>query len=135
MEANWHGRRAVTKAGERLMERRRAFFTFDEQSYRDHGYCLYYFAPLDRAPGPMTQRHVEAIIDIASDGTLAGVELIDNMPPLVAPTSSDRNPRSPVPAPFMGEQAEAKREAAMQELASQAQELNMGYDSPFMGEK
>ncbi len=35
------------------------------------------------APGPyLTQRHVKAIVDIASDGTLAGVELIDSMPPL-----------------------------------------------------
>lgn len=50
----------------------------------------YYFAPLQAAPPPyLRQRHVEAIIDIASDGTLAGVELIDNMPP------------PPLPAPPM----------------------------------
>jgi hypothetical protein len=42
----------------------------------------YYFAPMQAALPPyLTQRHVDAIIDIASDGTLAGVELIDNMPP------------------------------------------------------
>lgn len=43
---------------------------------------LYYFAPADRAPGPyLKQIHVNAIIDVGSDGTLAGVELIDGMPP------------------------------------------------------
>lgn len=43
---------------------------------------LYYFAPTERAQGPyLTQRHVEAIIDIDASGNLAGVELIDNMPP------------------------------------------------------
>lgn len=42
----------------------------------------YYFAPMQASPPPyLKQRHVNAIIDIASDGTLAGVELIDNMPP------------------------------------------------------
>ena len=34
-----------------------------------------------RKPPYRIQRHVEAILDIADDGTLAGVELIDNMPP------------------------------------------------------
>src|SRR5690606_10526444 len=43
---------------------------------------LYYFAPEHRTPGPYAvQREVSAIIDIAHDGTLAGVELIDDMPP------------------------------------------------------
>ncbi len=65
------------------MEKREAFWTHDdhaaEVSKVGH---LYYFAPTDRAPGPyLTQRHVSAIIDIAADGTLAGVELIDDMPP------------------------------------------------------
>jgi hypothetical protein len=42
----------------------------------------FYFALADRAPPPYrTQRHVQAILDIADDGALAGVELIDNMPP------------------------------------------------------
>ena len=42
----------------------------------------YYFAPADRAPGPYKQRRrVKAVIDIADDGTLAGIELIDDMPP------------------------------------------------------
>lgn len=38
-------------------------------------------------PAYKTQRHVTAIIDIAADGTLAGVELIDDMPP---PPAADR---------------------------------------------
>ena len=43
---------------------------------------LYYFKLYDRMPGPYkTQLHRKAIIDVASDGTLAGVELIDDMPP------------------------------------------------------
>lgn len=63
------------------MEKRPAYFTFDEEAERRIGARLYYFAPVDRSPGPYrTQRHVQAIIDIADDGTLAGVELIDEMP-------------------------------------------------------
>lgn len=64
------------------MERRPAYWTFDEEAEREHGMRLYYFAPEGRsAPPYKTQLHVEAIIDIAADGTLAGVELIGNMPP------------------------------------------------------
>jgi hypothetical protein len=63
------------------MEKRAAYFTFDDQAAETVG-NLYYFAPLDRSPGPYrTQIHVTAIVDIAADGTLAGVELIDGMPP------------------------------------------------------
>jgi hypothetical protein len=59
---------------------RKAIFTYEDDP--DVG-RLYYFAPQTRAPGPyLEQRHVRAIIDIASDGTLAGIELIDDMPPL-----------------------------------------------------
>lgn len=43
---------------------------------------LYYFAPENRPAGPYTQRQVNAIVDVAADGTLAGVELIDRMPSL-----------------------------------------------------
>jgi hypothetical protein len=47
----------------------------------DYGY-LYYVALDGRRPPPfLTQRHVQAILDIADDGTLAGIELIDDMPP------------------------------------------------------
>lgn len=43
---------------------------------------LYYIKLCDRSPGPYkTQLHRKAIIDVADDGTLAGVELIDDMPP------------------------------------------------------
>lgn len=66
------------------LEHRKAYFTFDEEAHREFGECLWYFGMTTRTPGPLTQRHVEAIIDIAPDGTLAGVELIDNMPPLVS---------------------------------------------------
>lgn len=42
---------------------------------------LWYFAPANRVSPPYkNQRHVDAILDIAADGTLAGVELIDDMP-------------------------------------------------------
>ena len=65
------------------MKERPAYWTFDERAYAEFGYRLYYFAPTNRARPPYrTQLHVEAIIDIADDGTLAGVELIDDrMPP------------------------------------------------------
>jgi hypothetical protein len=58
-----------------------AYWTHEECDAAGH---LYYFGIAEgvRTRGPYTnQRHVDAIIDIASDGTLAGVELIDNMPP------------------------------------------------------
>jgi hypothetical protein len=43
----------------------------------------YYFAPRHRiAPPYLRQIHVTAVLDIASDGTLAGVELVrGNLPP------------------------------------------------------
>lgn len=63
------------------MEKRAAWWTCDDGAPSDDGH-LYYFAPENRAKGPYrVQRRVEAIIDIAEDGTLAGVELIDHMPP------------------------------------------------------
>lgn len=47
-----------------------------------HGHA-YYFAPTPPAPPPyLKQVHVDAIVDLAADGTLAGVELIiDDIPP------------------------------------------------------
>lgn len=57
----------------------KATFTYEHSEAGN----LYYFAPQTRAPGPFReQRYVNAIVDIASDGTFAGVELIDDMPPL-----------------------------------------------------
>lgn len=62
------------------MEKWPASFTYDP----DHR--LYYFAPDCRAKAPYRKQiEVRAIIDIADDGTLAGVELIDNMPEMYAP--------------------------------------------------
>jgi hypothetical protein len=49
-----------------------AYFTYDPT----HG-GAYYFAPKNRRDPPYrTQRVVSAILDIASDGSLAGVELV-----------------------------------------------------------
>ncbi len=48
----------------------------------EHVGHLYYVRLKVRHPPPYTtQRRVEAILDIADDGTLAGIELIDEMPP------------------------------------------------------
>ena len=59
---------------------RKAVFTYSDDPVGGH---LYYFGPQTTTPGPYReQRHVKAIVDIASDGSFAGVELIDNMPPL-----------------------------------------------------
>ncbi len=74
-----HGSDKGTEMTDKL-EMRKAVFTYDNTD----GMALYYFAPQTRTPGKLTQRRVEAIIDICEDGTLAGVELIDNMPPLDA---------------------------------------------------
>lgn len=63
------------------MERRPAFWTHD-QIHGDGGH-LYYFGLTERADPPYKRQViVSAILDIAEDGTLAGVELIDpKMPP------------------------------------------------------
>jgi hypothetical protein len=93
---------AATKAnGGRL-----AFWTHDDAA-RVSGH-LYYFALADRAPPPYRQqKHVQAILDIAEDGTLAGVELIDDMPPppsfpaitpaRLAPASGDGHESTRIP--------------------------------------
>jgi hypothetical protein len=66
----------------RPMPPRPAFWTHDDVTAKCIGEHLYYFAPTNRRPPPYkTQRRVVGIIDIADDGTLAGVELIDEMPP------------------------------------------------------
>lgn len=64
------------------MIERPAIFTYDPES------GAYYFMPNERtAPPYLKQIHVTAIIDVASDGTLAGIELIDERvpPPLKTP--------------------------------------------------
>ena len=49
-----------------------AYWTYDGECH------AYYFAPTNRRPPPyLHQEHVSAIIDVANDGTLAGVEIID----------------------------------------------------------
>lgn len=65
------------------MKQHPAYWTFDERAFQEHGLRLYYFAPMHRSNPPYRERRrVEAIIDIADDGTLAGIELIDgDMPP------------------------------------------------------
>lgn len=67
------------------LERRPAYWTYEDHPIAGRAY---YFAPSERTPGPYrTQKRVTAILDIADDGTLAGVELVmDQLPP--APTAS-----------------------------------------------
>lgn len=62
------------------LAKKEAFFTCDETEIAGP---LYYFAPIARRPPPYReQRHVRAILDIADDGTLAGVELVmGDLPP------------------------------------------------------
>lgn len=59
------------------LERRPAYWTY----YADGP--AYYFAPTDRRPRPYRKQvRVTAILDIADDGTLAGVELVlGDLPP------------------------------------------------------
>lgn len=72
------------------MQKLSAYWTYDAEAH------TYYFAPNSRTPPPYhEQRRVEAILDIASDGTLAGIELVEGalpMPPLadgVSPNSKE----------------------------------------------
>ncbi len=60
-----------------MSEHRSAYWTYDEKA------GAYYFAPIERvAPPYRKQIEVAAILDIAADGTLAGVELVmGNLPP------------------------------------------------------
>lgn len=63
------------------LEKKPAYFTHD-RVHEDGGH-LYYFAPTNRAAPPYKrQMEVTAILDIAADGTLAGVELVfGDLPP------------------------------------------------------
>ncbi len=60
------------------LEKRSAYWTYDEYGHRS-----YYFAPTNRVDPPYRKQVVvDAILDIASDGTLAGVELVmGDLPP------------------------------------------------------
>ncbi len=70
----------------------------------EHG-PLYYFAPSNRAKPPyLKQVEVKAILDIAQDGTLAGVELVwgpvhgnlmDPLPPPPAWTATEQGNVTP----------------------------------------
>ena len=57
-----------------------AYWTHQKTPFKDNAH-LYYFGLPNRREPPYRTRRVSAIIDIADDGTLAGVELIDDMPP------------------------------------------------------
>lgn len=63
--------------------RKSAYWTYDPEAH------AYYFAPNARTSPPYKeQRHVTAILDVASDGTLAGVELVmGDLPPPPAASS------------------------------------------------
>lgn len=64
------------------MTKHPAYWTFDEVALK-HGFRLYYFAPVDRRPPPYRKQiRVTAIVDIADDGSLAGIELIADAMPL-----------------------------------------------------
>ncbi len=59
-----------------MLERRSAYWTYDPEAE------AYYFGLTDRRKPPyLKQIHVEAILDVADDGTLAGVEIIDPRAP------------------------------------------------------
>jgi hypothetical protein len=62
------------------LEHKPAYWTYEEHESTGP---LYYFAPLNASPPPYRKQiHVTAIIDVADDGTLAGVELVmGDLPP------------------------------------------------------
>lgn len=61
------------------LQHRTAYYTYSDEG----GYRAYYFAPSNRTVPPyLKQVEVTAILDIASDGTLAGVKLVmGDLPP------------------------------------------------------
>ncbi len=55
-----------------MLEKRPAYYTYDPEA------GAYYLGLGDRCDPPyLKQVHVEAILDVADDGTPAGVEIID----------------------------------------------------------
>ena len=63
-----------------IMKKHHSYWTYSDCDGLAH---VYYFSLLNAvAPPYLEQRRVEAILDIASDGTLAGVELVfGDLPP------------------------------------------------------
>lgn len=74
------------------LEQRPAYWTYDARAFAEIGEHLYYFGPIDRTKPPYRQVHVTAVVDVASDGTLAGIELA------VGPLPLPPLPVSPTPA-------------------------------------
>lgn len=104
------------------MWKRLAYWTYDDNAARHLGH-LYYFAPLSRAKGPyLTQRHVKAIIDIADDGTLAGVELVEGMP---EPPEMEGDPSITMPRELTDEQADAAMHATAVHLDIKGSQLTV----------
>lgn len=67
-----------------MTEKHSAYWTYDPQG------PAYYFAPTNRAAPPyLRQIEVKAILDIAADGTLAGVELVFGKLPPPPPTHTE----------------------------------------------
>lgn len=84
----------------------RAQWTYDPEA------VAYYFAPLQASAPPYNTREVKAILDIASDGTLAGIELVEMgtplpPPPLAMPPAAQ--PVDPHLAAFLRTQAKVER--------------------------
>ncbi len=105
----------------KTLVRRRATWTYDEEAH------AYYFAIEGRTPSPyLNQREVTAIIDIAGDGTFAGIELA--MGDYPAPPASALAPSPPAPA-GVREEAQAvadKLDAAYKEWESDTDALLWG---------
>lgn len=77
-----------------MLEKRPAYWTHDPEA------GAYYFGLSERTKPPyLKQVRVTAILDVASDGTLAGVDLcLDPLPPPPGSSSTPDTP-SPTPAP------------------------------------
>lgn len=68
------------------MKKARAWYTYQDRPRS------YYFAPEHRTSAPYKRQvEVQAILDIAHDGTLAGVELVwGDLPPAPLPAPDER---------------------------------------------
>lgn len=98
-----------TVSGPNKLPHRPAYWTSNEDGGDYHR--AYYFAPTDARPPPyLEQREVAAIIDVAADGTLAGVELIfDDLPPAPALSTPQAEAEAgPRPTPIWPEPLDHK---------------------------